>query len=92
MGWMVIRDDLASECGMGNIPYIRVNELIKKDNTLILEHVFDGRELDISYAKETIKYIQSLWGYTVKLITMTKDNKKFTIVCNDKKNISILDT
>lgn len=90
-GWKVIRDDLASECGMGNIPYIRVNEFLKKDNTLILEHVFDGRELDISYARETIKYIQSLWGYAVRLITKTKEGKKFVIICSDQKNISIMD-
>ena len=67
------------------------NELLKKDNTLILEHVLDGRELDISYARETIKYIQSLWGYAVRLITKTKEGKKFVIICSDQKDISIMD-
>lgn len=90
-GWRKIRDSLASTCGFGSIPYIRVMELNKKNNTLILEHVFDGRELELVYAKETLKYMQSLWGYSVNLVSRTKDGKKFSICCGDDKKIMVVD-
>lgn len=90
-GWRKIRDNLASTCGFGSIPYIRVIELNKKNNTLTLEHVFDGRELELVYAKETLKYLQSLWGYSVNLVSKTRDDKSFTICCNEEKKITVVD-
>ena len=51
VGWEEIRDNLAFTSGLGSVPYIRVVDLNKQDNTLTLEHVFDGRELELSYAK-----------------------------------------
>ena len=47
----------------------RVVDVLKADNTLMLEHVFDGRELNMDYAKSTLKYVAKLWGNTVKLKT-----------------------
>ena len=80
-GWKKIRDNLADNCGMGAIPFIRVVEYDKKINRLLLEHVFDGRELEIVYAKETIKNLQQLWGGSVVIQTKTKDGKSFGIYC-----------
>lgn len=90
-GWKIIRDNLASTCGFGSIPYIRVKDLNKKNNTLTLEHVFDGRELELIYCKETLKHMQSLWGSNINLITRTRDNKKFTVVCDDNKRVTVVD-
>lgn len=56
-GWKTIRDTLSYTAGMGNIPYIRVVDLNKKNYTLTLDNIFDGRALEMSYAKETLKYI-----------------------------------
>ena len=85
-GWMKIRDTLASTCGVGGIPYIRIIDLDRKEGVLTLEHVFDGRELEINYAKETLKYLFDLWGRKVVLISKTKDGKKVQICCdNDRK-------
>jgi stage V sporulation protein R len=47
-GFKSIRNTLASYCGVGSIPLIRVAEMSQKDKTLILEHVFDGRELKLN--------------------------------------------
>lgn len=90
-GWKKIRDNLAFTSGLGAIPYIRVIDLNVKDNTLTLEHVYDGRELDIVYAKHTIKYIQRLWGRKVRLITKGKDFKEFIIKCNENGEITLID-
>lgn len=90
-GFESIRDNLAFNSGIGSIPYIRVKELNQNDHSLILEHVYDGRELELSYAKETIKYIESLWGHTVKMITKGKDGKEFYLTCNVEKKITVTD-
>ncbi|MDY3827753.1 MAG: SpoVR family protein [Clostridium sp.] len=90
-GWKKIRDNLADNCGMGAIPFIRVVEYDKKRNRLLLEHVFDGRELEIVYAKETIKNLQQLWGGSIVIQTKTKDGKSFGIYCNEDKQVSLID-
>ena len=81
-GWKKIRDSLSFSMGLGSIPYIRVIDFDRKDNTLTLEHVFDGRELEMSYAKQTLKYIQTLWGHNVKLFSKTRDGKDFMLKCD----------
>ncbi len=91
-GWKVIRDSLASTCGVGGMPYIRVIDLNEKNHKLTLEHVYDGRELDLVYAKETLKYIQILWGHDVALTTKTKDGTDFTINCEQDKKITIVES
>ena len=88
-GWKKIRDNLAFTSGLGGVPYIRVIDLNTKDYTLTLEHVYDGRELDIVYAKQTLKYIQSLWGRKVRLITKAKECKEFAINCNENGEITL---
>lgn len=89
IGWKQIRDYLADTCGVASIPYIRVTNLNRRDLTLTLEHFFDGRELEMSYAKETLKYLQDLWGRKVTLVTKTKEGKQVEIVCNEDRKIFI---
>lgn len=89
IGWKQIRDYLADTCGVASIPYIRVTDLNKRDLSITLEHFFDGRELEMSYAKETLKYVQDLWGHKVTLITKTKEGKSVEIVCNEDRKIFI---
>jgi stage V sporulation protein R len=86
-GFKSIRNTLCSSCGVGTIPLIRVIEMSKNDKTLILEHVFDGRELNSVYAQGTLKYIYELWGHTVSLKT-TQLGKEIKLVC-DKKQITV---
>jgi len=83
-GFKSIRDTFASSCGAGTIPLIRVEEMSLKDKNLILEHVFDGRELNTAYAEATLKYIYELWGHTVTLKT-TQLGCKIRIICDDNK-------
>lgn len=83
-GFKSIRNTLCSSCGVGSIPLIRVIEMSKNDKTLILEHVFDGRELNSVYAQGTLKYIYELWGHTVSLKT-TQLGKEIKLVCDNKQ-------
>ena len=84
-GFESIRDNLAKTSGIGNIPHIRVINLNKRDYTLTLEHVYDGRELELSYAKETLRYIGRLWGYRVRLNTKDRSGEAFTLICENGK-------
>jgi len=79
-GFKNIRNNLCNSCGVGTIPLIRVTEMSQMDKTLSLEHVFDGRELNVAYAEATLKYVQELWGHKVTLKT-TQLGKEVNLVC-----------
>ncbi|SHE60244.1 stage V sporulation protein R [Caldanaerobius fijiensis DSM 17918] len=87
-GWEKIRNTLSDTAGMGAIPYIRVVEMSDKDRTLTLEHVYDGRELELNYACETLKHIVDIWGHKVVLKTLLEGKVK-EILCDESKNISL---
>lgn len=88
-GWTKVRDTIAASAGMGGIPSIRVCEKVRKDNTVMLEHLYDGRELELNYAYETLKYSAELWEGRVMLSTVI-DDKKRIIVCDENKRISLV--
>lgn len=87
-GWKEIRNTIASNIGMGAIPCIKVMEVSSKDQALLLTHEYDGRELELNYAYETLKYLSVLWGGKVYLSTAIDHTKK-RIVCDENKNISV---
>lgn len=84
-GWKEIRDTLSNNCGMGLVPYIQVTD-VERDRTLILEHIYDGRELLLEYAEATLKHIVELWGHPVILKTQF-GGKEYRIYCDEKKSI-----
>lgn len=88
-GWKEIRNTLSNSAGMGMVPLIRVTDMSRKDKTLTLEHVFDGRELHKNYMEETVKYIVDLWGYPVLLRT-NLNGKNITLVCDENKKIKYI--
>lgn len=88
-GWKKVRDSLALSAGIGGIPLINVIEWVKKDNTLILEHSYDGRELELGYAYETLKHIVDLWDGKVMLITFL-DGKRKILTCDEQKKINMV--
>lgn len=88
-GWRKIRDIIASSVGMSSIPIIKVLEILG-DGTLLLEHEYNGRELELTYTNETLKYISTLWGRKVELRTIINKNKK-VIICTEDKKINMDD-
>lgn len=86
-GWTQIRDVLSDSAGMGMIPNIRIINMSRQDRTLTLEHVFDGRELNASYAEATLKHLSDLWRN--KIILKTRLNSRdSSITCDIDKKIS----
>lgn len=84
-GWRTVRNTLANNVGVGSIPNIVVEEVQRGDRTLVLRHVYDGRELQLSYATETLKYIQTLWGGKVMLKTQLTGFERKIVCSKDKK-------
>lgn len=87
-GWKEIISTIANSVGMGGVPLIKVIEVSPNDNSLLLHHEFDNRELQLTYAYETIKHISTLWGGKVILRTII-ENKEQEITCDETKKISI---
>ncbi|MGI5911678.1 MAG: SpoVR family protein [Syntrophomonadaceae bacterium] len=70
-GWKAVRAVLASNTGMQVVPVIKVVE-VGHNNLLMLEHEWDGRELNLDYAHHTLKHVSDLWGGKVRLRTMIR--------------------
>lgn len=87
-GWEKIRNTLAASVGLGGIPAIHVLEWVQKDNMLILEHEYDGRELELNYAYETLKHMADLWEGSV-MLTTTLENRRKIITCDEQKKITM---
>lgn len=85
-GFTGIRNTLCANCGMGMVPVIRVIDMNLKTKLMQLEHVYDGRELNMDYAEATLKHVQELWGHTVNLSTKVA-GKDMKISCNESKVI-----
>lgn len=78
-GWKIIRNTLCRFVGMGGVPLIQVVDMSEKDGTLTLEHVFDGRELEKTYAEQTLKHVAHLWKQKVILKTIRKGKEVIII-------------
>lgn len=70
-GWKNIRSSLIKQTGLNNIPMIYVEDIT--DNTMLLHHEHDGRDIELDYAECVIKHIKDIWKDDVKLITTIED-------------------
>ena len=69
-GWEQVKATLLANVGLGNVPVIKVDDAgFGRDRTLLLQHDFDGRELQLDYAERTLAYLYQLWGSKVVLET-----------------------
>jgi len=70
--WKDVRAALIQGVAGNMIPTIYVSEVLK-DNTLVLQHEHDGRDLELDYADNCVKLMSSLWNGEVKLFTTVED-------------------
>jgi stage V sporulation protein R len=73
-GWKEVRNALALNVGIQSIPVIKVMEVGANNSLLMLEHEWDGRELQLEYAHQTLKHLAQLWGGKVRLRTMVRSS------------------
>ena len=86
-GWKIIREHMIQTTGVRWVPVIQVIEG-ESGGPLMLEHWFDGRELQLEHAYETLKHVVDLWGHKVLLRTRIQNTPKI-IVCDENKQITI---
>lgn len=79
-----IKATLCLNCGMNTLPNIIIKDY--DDDTLILKQQYDIRELNIEYAKETLKNITEISNKNVILETV-ENGEKVSIMCNLNKEI-----
>jgi len=71
-GWKLVRETLITNIGTNGIPVIYIDE-VEEDNTLIIRHEHDGRDLDLDNADEVVRHIKTLWSDDVKLFTVIEE-------------------
>ena len=72
--WKTVRDEMIKNTGVNTIPHIYVDR-VEQDNTLILKHEHDGRDLELNYANKVVEHVSNIWH--------EGEVKLFTIVEND---------
>ena len=70
--WKTVRDDLIKNVGLNSIPRVFVSD-ISTSGDLILEHNHDGRDLELDYAEEVVRKIQTIWPKDVKFFTIIEE-------------------
>lgn len=88
--WEQIRDmivDSMTNFGNPTINVARGGGNFERRGELLLEHDWDGREIDFAWAEKTLSHIFSLWGRPVNLITQ-RENKKVMMTNNGPMTIT----
>ncbi|KXG78994.1 SpoVR family protein [Thermotalea metallivorans] len=86
--WEMLKKNLLDVAGQRRIPMIRVNGVRVQDGTLLLEHLWDYRELQQEYVFEFLKHMVNLWGNKVMIKTKFNNINKL-VLCNECKSIAI---
>lgn len=75
-GWENIRDQLVYSRVNGGSPYIVVADGdYRRTGELLLQHQYEGIELDLRYLERTLPYVYTLWGHPVHLETIVEGQK-----------------
>ncbi len=73
-GWKAIRQSLVKNCGINMVPVIKIVEVEEKNGVLMLEHEWDGRDLQSEYAQQTLKQVANIWGRKIRMRTRVKNS------------------
>jgi len=71
-GWEKVRNDLILNTGSLAIPNIIVSD-ISRSGDLTLQHLHDGRDLDLEYAERVVEKIKKIWPQEVKFFTIIEE-------------------
>src|SRR3989344_2911083 len=83
--WQAIKNTLIQNVGTGTIPVIKVEDAdYNGSRTPFLKHAHDGRDLQLEYAENTLKYVQRLWGHKVVLETTVNEKPMLLCFADDK--------
>jgi len=72
--WHNVRAALLKTVSGNMIPVIYVDN-VDGQNTLVLRHEHDGRDLELDYADNCVRLMKELWNGPVKLMTIVEDEE-----------------
>lgn len=88
-GWKEVKEMILKNVGLSAAPVIKIEDAdFKKNQILYLRHEFDGRELELSYAQQTLRHIQTLWQKTVVLESKLEEKPMF-MACDGNETVKI---
>ncbi|WP_202081395.1 SpoVR family protein [Caldalkalibacillus salinus] len=84
--WESVRDQLVSMRVNGGFPYLMVEDgdYLHKGE-LLIQHYFEGMELDVKYVEKTLPYLNTLWDRPVHIRTIIEDRE--VIFTHDGKKV-----
>ncbi len=84
--WRKVRDMIVGNMTNFGYPYLVIeNGDYRGNRELYIKHMYEGQELDLSYAEKTLQHVYLMWGRPVHLETMF-DNKRILLTYDGERN------
>ena len=85
--WRKVRDGLVASMTNFGYPYLVIDDAdYHRNSELYIKHLFEGQEMDLSYAEKTLHYVFQIWGRPVHLETLF-DEKKVLLSFDGTRNM-----
>lgn len=89
-GWKKVKEVILKNTGLAALPVIKILDAnYKNQQILYLLHEYDGRELDISYAEQTVKHIFTLWQKRIILESRLEGKPMFLSYDRQSESVKI---
>ena len=74
--WEKVRDAMVGQMTNMGFPVILVEDSdFRRNSELYLRHAYEGKELDLNYARHSLQHVQALWGRPVHLETIVDEQR-----------------
>ncbi len=84
--WERVRDGIVASMTNFGYPYLVVdNGDYRGNRELYIKHMFEGQELDVSYAEKTLQHVYTMWGRPVHLETVY-EGKRILMTYDGERN------
>jgi stage V sporulation protein R len=84
--WQKVRDGIVHSMTNFGSPYLVVeNGDYRGNRELYIKHLFEGQELDLSYAEKTLQYVYTMWGRPVHIETVF-ESKRILLTYDGERN------
>ncbi|MBA3824694.1 MAG: SpoVR family protein [Ktedonobacterales bacterium] len=74
--WRKVRDGIVAGRTNFGYPYLVVDDGdYRRNSELYIKHLYEGQEMDLSYAEKTLTYLYQIWGRPVHLETIFDERR-----------------
>ncbi|WP_258109844.1 SpoVR family protein [Alicyclobacillus sp. SP_1] len=83
--WEKVRDSICASRVNGGIPVLYVEDAdLNQNGELLLQHAYEGVELDLRHLEKTLPHVHRLWGRTCHLKTVV-EGREVLFSCDGKR-------